>query len=153
MSTALLRSSYKATGTYSNGTMVDVTTDVTWATGNPAIAAISNVAGAQGQLVARANGTTTVTATLGMIVGTTNVTVVGRVALSLAIAPIAPTVRLGTGNVRFVATEIFSDGTQANVSGMTAWTSSTPTVATITTAAWRRRWRRGRPPSRRRSWA
>jgi len=132
--TALLRSSYKATGTYSNGTTVDITTDVTWATGNPAIAAISNTAGAQGQLVARTNGTTTVTATLGTIVGTTNVTVVGRVVVSLSIAPIAPTVRLGTGNVRFVATEIFSDGTQANVSAQSVWTSSTPAIATINNA-------------------
>ncbi len=129
--TALLRSSYKATGSYSNGTMVDITTQVTWATGNPAIAAISNVAGAQGQLVARTNGTTTVTATLGTVVGTTNVTVMGRVAVSLAISPIAPTVRLGTGNQRFVATEIFSDGTQANVSAQATWTSSAPAVATI----------------------
>ncbi len=134
MTTVLLRSSYKATGTYSNGTTVDITTDVTWATGNAAIAAISNVAGAQGQLVARINGTTTVTATLGTIIGTTNVTVIGRVVLSLSIAPIMPTVRLGTGNVRFVATEIFSDGTQANVSAQSMWTSSTPTVATINNA-------------------
>ena len=134
MTTALLRSNYKATGTYSNGTTVDLTTQVTWATGNPAIAAISNTAGAQGQLVARTNGTTTVTATLGTVVGTTNVTVVGRVAVSLSISPIAPTVRLGNGNQRFVATEIFSDGTQMNVSGQANWTSSAPAVATINNA-------------------
>ena len=129
--TALLRSSYKATGTYSSGTAVDITAQVTWATGNPAIAAISNVAGAQGQLVARTNGTTTVTATLGTVVGTTNVTVMGRVLVSLAISPIAPTVRLGNGNQRFVATQIFSDGTQMNVTAQATWTSSAPAVATI----------------------
>ncbi len=133
MTTALLRSSYTATGTYSNGTTVDLTTEVTWATGNPAIAAISNTAGAQGQLVARTNGTTTVTATLGTVVGTTNVTVVGRVPVTLSISPVAPTVRLGNGNQRFVATEIFSDGTQANVSAQSMWTSSAPAIATITT--------------------
>jgi hypothetical protein len=134
MTTALLRSNYKATGTYSNGTTVDLTTQVTWATGNAAVAAISNTAGAQGQLVARTNGTTTVTATLGTVVGTTNVTVVGRVTLSLSISPIAPTVRLGNGNQRFVATEIFSDGTQMNVSAQANWTSSAPAVATINNA-------------------
>jgi uncharacterized protein YjdB len=128
-----LRSSYTATGTYSTGTTVDLTTDVTWATGNAAIAAISNVAGAEGQLVARTNGTTTVTATLGAITGTTNVTVIGRVPVALAIAPIAPTVRLGTPIPRFTATEIFSDGTQMNVTAQSAWTSSRPAVATINT--------------------
>lgn len=130
--TALLRSNYTATGNYSNNTTVDLTTQVTWATGNAAIAAISNTAGAQGQLLARANGTTTVTATLSGVTGTTNVTVIGRVVASLAIAPIAASTRLGV-NQRFIATEIFSNGTQMNVSAQAVWTSSLPGVATVNT--------------------
>ena len=131
--TVLLRSNYTATGNYSNGTTVNLTTQVTWATGNAAIAAISNTAGAQGQLLARANGTTTVTATLAGVTGTTNVTVIGRVVNSLAIAPIAASARLGTNAPRFIATEIFSDGTQQNVSNQATWTSSMPGVATVNT--------------------
>ena len=131
--TVLLRSDYTATGMYSNGTTVDLTNQVTWATGNAAIAAISNTAGAEGQLLARTNGTTTVTATLGTITGTTNVTVIGRVVVSLSISPIAPSRQVAAGNLRFTATEIFSDGTQQNVSAQTAWTSSLPGVATINT--------------------
>jgi uncharacterized protein YjdB len=125
-----LRSSYTATGTFSDGTTVDLTTQVTWSTGNATVAAISNTAGAQGQLLARAAGTTTVTATLGGVSGSTNVTVGGRVAVSLSISPITPTTRLGS-NVRFTATEIFSDGTQQNVTGQATWTSSNTGVATI----------------------
>jgi hypothetical protein len=131
--TVLLRSNYTATGVYSNGTMVNLTTQVTWTTGNAAIAAISNTAGAQGQLLARANGTTTVTATLAGVTGTTNVSVIGRVVASLAIAPIAASARLGTNAPRFIATEIFSDGTQQNVSNQATWTSSMPAVATVNT--------------------
>jgi len=127
-----LRSNYTATGRYSNGTTVDLTSEVTWATGNAATAAISNTAGAEGQLLARANGTTTVTATLAGITGTTNVTVIGRVVATLAIAPIAASTRLGN-TIRFIATEIFSNGTQMNVSGQATWTSSTPAVATVNT--------------------
>jgi uncharacterized protein YjdB len=132
MTTVLLRSNYTATGMYSNGTTVNLTAQVTWATGNAAIAAISNTVGAEGQLLARANGMTTVSATLGTVTGTTNVTVIGRVAVSLSIAPILATTRVGT-NIRFIATEIFSDGTQLNVSAQSAWTSSAPAVATINT--------------------
>jgi hypothetical protein len=130
--TILLRTAYLAIGSYSDGTTVDLTTEVTWATANAAVAAVSNTAGAEGQLLARAAGTTAVTATLGTVTGTTNVTVIGRAVVSLSISPIAATTRLGT-TVRFVATEIFSDGTQQNVSPQTAWTSSLPTVATINT--------------------
>jgi uncharacterized protein YjdB len=125
-----LRSSYTATGTFSDGTTVDLTTQVTWSTGNANVAAISNTAGAQGQLLARAAGTTTVTAALGGVTGSANVTVGGRVLVSLSIAPITPTTRLGTA-VRFTATEIFSDGTQQNVTGQATWTSSNTGVATI----------------------
>jgi uncharacterized protein YjdB len=125
-----LRSSYSAVGTYSNGTTTDLTTQVTWSTGDATIAAETNVAGAAGQLLARAVGTTTVVATLGGVSGSTMVTVIARAATTLSIAPIASSTRLGT-NVPFTATEILSNGTQQNVTGQVTWTSSTPAVATI----------------------
>ncbi len=128
--TAGLRSSYSALGFYSDGTKVDVTTQVTWTTDDAAVATISNVAGAAGQLLARAAGLTNVVATLDGVSGQTSLTVTGATAMSLSISPIAASTPLGTG-VQYTATLILSNGTTRNVTGQAAWTSSNPMVASI----------------------
>jgi hypothetical protein len=128
--TAGLRSSYTATGTYSDGSKVDLTAQATWTTGNTTIATVSNVAGAAGQVLARAVGSTTVTAALGAVSGQTSLTVIGATASSLSIAPIAVSTPLGTG-VQYTATLVFTNGTTRNVTGQTTWTSSNPAAATI----------------------
>src|SRR5439155_533891 len=122
-----LRSSYTATGTYSNGITADLTTQVTWATGAAATATISNVAGAEGQLLARAVGTTSVTATLGTVSGSTTVTE------SISVTPVAPLLPIGTV-VAFTAEAIFSDGTSQNVTANATWVSSAPAVLAVTSA-------------------
>jgi hypothetical protein len=128
--TAGLRSSYTATGLYSDGSKIDLTAQATWATDNTMVATISNVAGVAGQLLARAMGTTNVSASLGPIVGTTGLTVTGATPSSLSISPIATSTPLGTG-VQYTATLILTNGTSRNVTGMTTWSSLDPTVATI----------------------
>jgi Big-like domain-containing protein len=128
--TAGLRSTYTATGFYSDGSKIDLSAQVTWATDNTMVATISNVAGATGQLLARAAGTTNVSATLGPIVGQTALTVTGATPSSLSISPIAISTPLGTG-VQYTATLILSNGTSRNVTGQSTWSSSDTTVATI----------------------
>ena len=128
--TAGLRSSYTAMGVFSDGSMLDVTAQATWTTDNAMVATISNAAGAAGQLLARAMGTTTVTATFGGVSGQTTLTVTGATASSLSISPIAVSTPLGTG-VQYTATLVFTNGTTRNVTGQAAWTSSNPMAATI----------------------
>jgi trimeric autotransporter adhesin len=128
--TAGLRSSYAATGVYSDGTKVDVTTQVTWSTDNATVATISNVAGAAGQLLARATGVANVTATLSGVTGQTTVTVTGATASSLSISPISAQTPLGTA-VQYTATLVLSNGTTRNVTGQATWTSSNTSAATI----------------------
>ena len=128
--TSGLRSNYMATGVYSDGSKLDVTSQVTWTTGDATVATISNVAGASGQLLARNAGMTTVTATLGMVTGQTTLTVTGAMASTLAISPIAPSTPLGAP-VQFTATLVLNNGTTRNVTGMATWTSSNAMVATI----------------------
>ncbi|MBI5518416.1 MAG: Ig-like domain-containing protein [Deltaproteobacteria bacterium] len=128
--TAGLRSNYRATGAYSDGTMADLTASVTWTTADGAVATISNVAGAQGQLLARAAGRTTVSATLGAVLGMTTVTVTGATLRSVSVTPIAISSPVGF-RVQYTAFAVFSDGSSRNVTGMAAWTSSDPMVANI----------------------
>jgi trimeric autotransporter adhesin len=128
--TAGLRYSYTATGTYSDGSKIDVTAQVTWSTANTNVATISNVAGAEGQLLARAPGSTTVTATLGAVSGQTGVTVTGATNSSLSISPIAVSTPIGNA-VQYTATLILTNGTTRNVTGQTMWSSSNTMAATI----------------------
>lgn len=75
-----------ATGHYSDGTQLNITSAVTWSTGSGAVATIVSGSGG-GLLTATGVGSTSVTATLGPVSGTTTVAVTGAtqmVALSLA---------------------------------------------------------------------
>jgi hypothetical protein len=66
-----------ATGTYSDGSTQELTGSVTWNSSNSAVAAISNTAGTSGLVTATAAGTSTITAALKEISGTTQLTVTG----------------------------------------------------------------------------
>ena len=58
---------FSATGTYTDGSMQNLTTAVTWTSSNPATASISNAAGSSGLAAAAAVGTTAISAALGSI--------------------------------------------------------------------------------------
>jgi hypothetical protein len=69
---------FTATGTYSDATTQNITELVTWASGTPTVATISNAPGSRGVATAVAPGTTSVTATMGTappVVGTVSLTV------------------------------------------------------------------------------
>lgn len=130
MTTVGLRTRYTAIGTFSDGRTADLSTSVTWTTGDTNLATISNVSGAEGQLLARAAGVTTVNATFMGISGSTRVIIGDASLVSLTVAPIAPSVAAGTP-VQFTATAIFSNGTQQDVTQQSAWSSSNTMVAAI----------------------
>jgi hypothetical protein len=56
---------FMATGTYSDGSTQNLTADVTWASGSPGVAGISNASGSQGLASGAAAGSSTITASLG----------------------------------------------------------------------------------------
>ena len=59
-----------AIGTYSDGTMVDLTASVIWSSSATTIASVSNAAGTAGTVTGLAVGNATITATSGMVAGT-----------------------------------------------------------------------------------
>ena len=71
---------FTATGTYSDNSTQNLTTSVNWSSSVPAIASISNAAGANGLAAAIAAGQTTITAASGGISGTATLTVTGGAA-------------------------------------------------------------------------
>jgi hypothetical protein len=126
------RGAYTATGTFSDRTTADLTAQVTWTTGNPNIASISNT-GTPGVLLAVAPGITSVTAALGAVSGSTSVTVMGRVVTSVVVSPPGASTPLGVA-VQFTAVASFSDGTQQDVTTQATWASTNPRVATVDAA-------------------
>ncbi|HEX4452758.1 MAG TPA: Ig-like domain-containing protein [Kofleriaceae bacterium] len=118
-----------ATGTYTDGTTQDLTATVTWMSSDPTLASID----ASGIATAVALGAPTITATLGTINGTTTFTVVAAALVSIAVAPIDPSITFGADQ-QFTATGTFTDGTTPDLTSTVTWTSSDPTIATITAA-------------------
>lgn len=66
---------FTSTGHYSDGTTQPITGSVTWSSSLPAVATISNASGSQGLATAVANGSTTITATMSGVNGSTNLKV------------------------------------------------------------------------------
>ena len=70
-----------AIATYTDSSTHDLTTQATWSSSNQNFAAVSNLAGSQGQLTAVAVGATTITAALGGTTAQTVATVIPQTAL------------------------------------------------------------------------
>ncbi|MEO6601018.1 MAG: Ig-like domain-containing protein, partial [Polyangiaceae bacterium] len=120
-----------ATGTYSDGSTLDLTTTVVWSSSTATVATVSNATGTQGLATAVAIGTSTVSATLSGVSGTTQVTVSAPSITQIVVSPIASTVRVGQ-TVRYTATAILSNNTQRDVTQAATWKSSDTTVAAFT---------------------
>lgn len=123
-----LSSSLTATGTYSDASTADITTQVTWATANPVVAVIAPTTGvATGAAV----GTTTINATaLGIVSPNATLTVTSAVLTGLNVMASATTVPKGVP-VTFTAVGTYSDATTGNVSGVVTWLSSNVAVAPV----------------------
>jgi hypothetical protein len=121
---------FTATGTYSDGTTKDITTNVTW-TGSPATVAVaSNDTGSQGLVASSGVGSATISAAMDSVSGGTLLTVGPPQLLSIAVTPGDPSISRGT-SLQFTARGIYSDGSTANLTSSVAWSSSDGTVATI----------------------
>ncbi len=127
---------FTATGTYSDNSNKDLTATVTWVSGTPAVASISNAAGSVGLATSLTVGTTQVSASLGAVSSSAvTLTVTPAVLVSIAVTP-TPGVSIPLGNTRqFAATGTYSDGTTQLLTTAATWTSGTPAVATISNAA------------------
>ncbi len=130
-----------AVATYADQSTQDVTYAATWTSDNNAAAIVSDTGTQKGLVTAVAAGTAHVTATLGNISGHSTVTVAALTATAISVTPVNPVVNAGgqgggPGGPRgtqtpFYATAQFSDGSLQDVTQSAVWTSSDPSVATI----------------------
>jgi trimeric autotransporter adhesin len=125
---------FMAMGMYSDNSMQDLTTQVTWASATTSVATISNASGSQGLATAVANGTSSISAALAGVTGTTVLTVTAAVLQSIELTPANPSVSLG-GTEQFTATGTYSDKSTQNLTTQVTWASATTSVATISNAS------------------
>jgi len=122
---------FTATGTFADGSALDLTAFVTWSSPTGA-AVISNAAGSKGLATAVANGTTVITATLGAVQGSASLSV--RTLSSLSITPASSSIAIGS-SAQLTATGIFPDGTTQDLTSSANWTSSSPGAASVSNDA------------------
>jgi uncharacterized protein YjdB len=120
---------FTAQGTFSDGSTKDLTNLVTWSSSNTAVATIS----ASGLALGQSKGSSVISAAFntadGLVTGAASVGVIVTLK-SLTITPVNPSIANGT-SLQLTATGIFSDGTTQDLTGSVSWTSSSNTIAAV----------------------
>jgi len=118
---------FNATGTYSDNSTEDITASVNWTSANTSVA----IFGADtGLALALAEGSTIITATMGVVTGNTTLTVGPHALDSITITPDGLSIARGRSQ-QFSATGIYSDNATADITASVTWTSDNMSVASI----------------------
>jgi len=120
-----------ATGKYSDNSTQNLTSQVTWASSNSSFATISTTAPTKGLAVGLSAGTTTISASLGSVTGTTQLTVSSATVTQITVTAPSPSLTLGLSQ-QYTAFGNFSDGTTQDITDVAQWHSSNSNVASIT---------------------
>ena len=120
-----------ATGTFNDGGTRNLTNQVIWTSSDVTVATIAASGIASGQPRNTAGtGVTIITATLGPVSATVNLTVTSAVISSISVAPSANTIPIG-GQAGFQATGLFDDSSTQDITANCQWSSSNASVATV----------------------
>jgi hypothetical protein len=121
---------FTATGTYSDNSTQDLTSQVTWVSQTEADATISTGGVATGVAI----GSSKITATLGSVSGNATLTVTAAALVSIAVTPANPAITVG-GTQQFTATGTYTDTTTQNLTNSVTWGSNNTGAATIVTGS------------------
>lgn len=120
---------FKATGTYSDGSTSDISSQVTWESSNKIIAENPS----SGAITTLAQGTTIISAALGEISVTTTLKATGGNLTSFTVSPATITLVKGTTG-RISAMGTFDNGSIRDITGAVTWTPTDLSLATVTKA-------------------
>ncbi len=119
-----------AIGTFTDNSTQNLTSQVSWSSSAPSVATVSGASGSQGVATGVGLGTTTISATIDGVTGSTALTVGSAVLKSLAITPADPLIEVG-GTEQFSVTGTFTDNTTQNLTTAVNWASGAASVASI----------------------
>jgi len=115
-----------ATGKYSDGSTQDLTSSATWTTSGAGIASVS----AAGAVQANGGGSATITAAVGSLNASASISVGQAVLVSIAVSPNQSSLPIGESE-QLMATGIYSDGSSQSLGQSVAWSSSGPSIASV----------------------
>ncbi len=124
---------FTATGIFSDNSTENLTTLVQWASNDPNVATISNAAGTAGLAATDATGSASISASLNAVSGSTTLTVTAATLVSIQVTPASPRIAKGSTE-QFTATGVYSDNSTQNLTNTVTWSSSYPSVATVSNA-------------------
>jgi uncharacterized protein YjdB len=119
-----------ATAAYTDGSTVDVTSKSAWTSATPTIATVN----AAGVSTGVSTGAAVIAAVFQSKSGTSTIMVLPARVVSLALAPATTTLQVGASR-QLAATATYSDGTVADVTASSAYTSANPEFVTISNSA------------------
>jgi uncharacterized protein YjdB len=120
--------SLAAVGVYTDGSVADITTQVTWSSADPSTATVDSHTGS---IIGSALGATTVTAAFnGVTSNTTSVNVIAASLSSITITPTSVTLAKNTSSI-LSAIGTYSDGSSSDISSQVSWASASPATATM----------------------
>lgn len=123
-----------ATGTFSDGSIQDLTDSVSWSSSSSAVA-VSTAPGSEGLCTATSVGWAMVTAldAASGIGGGTDLTVTPAELVSLDVTPSSPSLALGT-SLQLTAMGTFTDATLQDLTAEVTWGSDDPGIALVSNA-------------------
>lgn len=122
-----------ATGSFSDTSTRDLTSQVTWSSQFSGVATVSNDAGVEGLVTAIAVGSTSVDATLGLVTASRVVVVSAPVLQRIDVTAAVSSVAKGR-TLQLQAMGTYTDGTQQNLTSTATWTSSSGTTLSVSAA-------------------
>ena len=126
---------FTATGLYSDNSTQDLTTEVTWASSDAAVATVSNAAGSNGPGDrGRRRQHHRVCDQRAAVTGDTTLTVTDATLVSIEVTPATPSIANGLTQ-QFTATGLYSDNSTQDLTTEVTWASSDDAVATVSNAA------------------
>ena len=117
---------FAATGTYNNGSSQDLTRTATWSSGSPSVAIVNST----GLASTLAQGRAVITASVGGVTGSASLTVGPPLLVSMSVSPASANVKKGA-TLQLAAAGLYSDGSSADLTSFSQWSSFAPTVATV----------------------
>ena len=123
---------FYATGDYSDGSMTDLTDEVTWSTTDSSVAAVTST----GEVTAGdTTGAATITATdpSSLISGASAVTVLPGVLVAIEVSPASPSVSQ-YDTTQLTATGIYSNAATADLTDQVTWSSEDSSTASVSNA-------------------
>lgn len=120
---------FTATGVYSDGSTLNITQSVVWASSNIEVATL-NANGNSGVATGQTAGEVQISATLNGLSGAATLAVTNASLTTISVTPQNPSVVAGLSR-QFNAIGSYSDGTSADLTAVVNWTSGSVSVASM----------------------